>query len=38
VKKILIVDDEESNLRLLSQWLSPLVHDFELASDGEERC
>jgi putative two-component system response regulator len=35
-EKILIVDDEETNLRLLSSWLSPLGYDFELASDGEE--
>ena len=32
----MIVDDEETNLRLLSSWLSPLGYDFELASNGEE--
>ena len=35
-EKILIVDDEDSNLRLLSLLLSPLGYDIELASNGEE--
>jgi putative two-component system response regulator len=35
-EKILIVDDEESNLRLLTQWLIPLGFDIELAANGEE--
>lgn len=35
-EKILIVDDEEVNLRLLTQWLIPLGFDIELASNGEE--
>ena len=35
-EKILIVDDEETNLRLLAQWLIPLGYDIELASDGKE--
>ena len=35
-EKILIVDDEEVNLRLLTQWLVPLGYDIELASNGEE--
>lgn len=35
-EKILIVDDEEANLRLLTQWLIPLGYDIELASNGEE--
>jgi putative two-component system response regulator len=35
-EKILIVDDEEGNLRLLTQWLVPLGYDIELASNGEE--
>jgi len=33
-EKILIVDDEEANLRLLSQWLIPLGYDIQLASNG----
>ena len=33
-EKILIVDDEEANLRLLTQWLVPLGYDLELASNG----
>lgn len=33
--KILITDDEESNLRLLTQWLIPLGYDIELAANGE---
>jgi putative two-component system response regulator len=35
-EKILIVDDDEANLRLLTQWLIPLGYDIELASNGEE--
>ena len=35
-KKILLVDDEDSNLRLLTRWLVPLGYDIELASNGEE--
>jgi putative two-component system response regulator len=35
-EKILIVDDEEANLRLLTQWLIPLGYDIELAANGEE--
>lgn len=35
-KKILIVDDEDVNLKLLTQWLVPLGYDIELASNGEE--
>ena len=35
-EKILIVDDEETNLRLLTQCLIPLGYDIELASNGEE--
>jgi putative two-component system response regulator len=35
-EKILIADDEETNLRLLTQWLIPLGYDVELASTGKE--
>ena len=35
-EKILLVDDEDINLRLLTQWLIPLGYDIELASNGEE--
>ena len=35
-EKILIVDDEDANLRLLTQWLIPLGYDIELASNGKE--
>jgi putative two-component system response regulator len=35
-EKILIVDDEEANLRLLTQWLIPLGYDIELAANGIE--
>jgi DNA-binding NtrC family response regulator len=35
-EKILLVDDEDANLRLLTQWLVPLGYDIELASNGEE--
>lgn len=35
-EKILLVDDEDANLRLLAQWLIPLGYDLELAGNGEE--
>jgi len=35
-EKILLVDDEEANLRLLTQWLVPLGYDVEYAANGEE--
>ncbi|MBW6521786.1 MAG: response regulator [Desulfoarculaceae bacterium] len=35
-EKILLVDDEDANLRLLTQWLIPLGYDIELAANGEE--
>jgi putative two-component system response regulator len=35
-EKVLLVDDEDANLRLLSQWLIPLGYAIELASNGEE--
>ena len=35
-EKILLVDDEDVNLRLLTQWLISLGYDIELASNGEE--
>ena len=35
-EKILIVDDEEPNLMLLTQWLLPLGYDIELALNGKE--
>ena len=35
-EKILLVDDEDSNLRLLTQWLVPLGYDIELAANGKE--
>lgn len=35
-EKILVVDDEESNLKLLTQWLLPLGYDTELALNGKE--
>jgi len=35
-EKILIVDDEEANLRLLTRWLIPLGYDIELAANGDE--
>ena len=35
-EKILIVDDEDANLRLLTQWLIPLGYDIEIAANGEE--
>ncbi|MCK9419976.1 MAG: response regulator [Nitrospirae bacterium] len=34
--KILIVDDEGADCRLLTQWLGPLGYAIELASNGEE--
>ena len=35
-EKILIVDDEDANLRLLTHWLIPLGYDIELAVNGKE--
>lgn len=35
-EKILLVDDEEVNLRLLTQWLVPQGYDVEYASNGAE--
>lgn len=35
-EKILIVDDEERNLKLLTKWLIPLGYDIELALTGKE--
>lgn len=35
-EKILIVDDEEANLRLLVSWLVPLGYDIDTAGNGEE--
>ena len=35
-EKILIVDDEETNLKLLTKWLGPLGYDIELAFNGKE--
>ena len=35
-EKILLVDDEEANLRLLTQWLIPLGYDIALAFNGQE--
>lgn len=35
-EKILLVDDEEANLRLLTQWLVVSDYDVEYASNGEE--
>ena len=35
-EKILLVDDEDSNLGILTQWLVPLGYDFELATNGKE--
>ena len=35
-EKILLVDDEDSNLRLLTQWLARLGYAIELASNGKE--
>ncbi len=35
-EKILLVDDEDANLQLLSMWLTPLGYAVEFASNGEE--
>lgn len=35
-EKILLVDDEDANLRLLTQWLIPLGYEVELAANGKE--
>lgn len=35
-EKILLVDDEESNLKLLTQWLVPLGYEVDYALNGEE--
>ncbi len=35
-EKVLIVDDEDVNLRLLTQWLIPLGYDIKVALNGEE--
>ena len=35
-EKILLVDDEESNLKLLTQWLMPIGYKVEFAFNGEE--
>lgn len=35
-QKILVVDDEETNLKLLTKWLGPLGYDIELAFNGKE--
>lgn len=35
-EKILLVDDEEINLKLLTQWLVPLGYEVDYASNGEE--
>jgi putative two-component system response regulator len=35
-EKILVVDDEETNLKMLTKWLGPLGFDIELAFDGKE--
>lgn len=35
-EKILLVDDEEENLQLLTRWLVPLDYDLDLAVNGEE--
>lgn len=35
-EKILLVDDEEANLRLLTQWLIPLGYEVEVAANGDE--
>jgi putative two-component system response regulator len=40
-EKILLIDDEENNLKLLSHWLISLGYDIDLASngkDGVEKC
>ena len=35
-EKILIVDDEDANLRLLAQWLIPSGYDLEFTVNGKE--
>lgn len=35
-ERILLVDDEENNLKLLTQWLVPLGYEVTYASNGEE--
>ncbi len=35
-EKILLVDDEESNLKLLSHWLMAMGYDIDLAFNGQE--
>ncbi|HAK59111.1 MAG TPA: two-component system response regulator [Nitrospiraceae bacterium] len=35
-QKILIVDDEENNIKLLCQWLIPMEYDIEVAGNGKE--
>ena len=35
-EKILLVDDEEANLRLLTQWLMPIGYEVEYAANGAE--
>jgi putative two-component system response regulator len=35
-EKILLIDDEENNLKLLSHWLISLGYDIDLASNGQE--
>jgi putative two-component system response regulator len=35
-EKVLIVDDEEANIKLITQWLCPLGYDIELAVNGKE--
>ena len=35
-EKILLVDDEESNLKLATQWLVPLGYEVDYAFNGEE--
>lgn len=34
-QKILIVDDEEKNIKLLCQWLIPMGYDIEIAGNGK---
>ena len=35
-EKILLVDDEENNLKLLTQWLMPMGYEVQYALNGEE--
>jgi putative two-component system response regulator len=35
-EKILIAEDEESNIRLLGQWLIPLGYDIDIACNGRD--